>query len=111
MISDQRSHYRVSFFLGGDIYKTVDGERIGRAIIRDVSFSGMRIETLEPLEQGETVYLDFEVGGRFRFPKVPLMVARLYRHTGSYLIGLTFQRGEDKRRVRQALAFMIESSS
>jgi hypothetical protein len=53
MISDQRAHNRVSFFVGGDIYREAEGEKVGRVIIRDISFSGLRIETLEPWEPGE----------------------------------------------------------
>ena len=107
MITDQRSHYRVSFFMGGDLYKVGNSLKFGRAVIRDISTSGMRVETLEPLEQGEMVYVDFEIGGRFQFEKVPATVARLYPHTGSFLLGLSFQRGEDRRHVREALVYSL----
>ncbi len=110
MISEQRTHHRVSFFLGGDIFKDPNADKVGRVIIRDISFSGIRIETLESFEPGETVFLDFDVCGRFSFHRVPAMVARTNRHAGSYLTGLSFRRGEDRRRIRQALAFMIENS-
>ena len=111
MISDQRAHHRVSFFLGADVYKDPAGQKTGRAIIRDISFSGVRIETLEALEQGENVYLDFEIAGKFPFRRVPALVTRTYHHAGSYLAGLSFQRGEDRRHIRQALTYMIESST
>lgn len=111
MILDQRSHHRVSFFMGGDIYKSADGDRVGRAVIRDASVSGLRIETLLPYEEGATLYLDFMVAGRFQFQKIPALVMRVYRHTGSYLLGLVFQEGHDRRRMRQALTFVMENAA
>jgi hypothetical protein len=109
MISDQRNHNRVSFFVGGDIYPSVDGDKLGRVIIRDISYSGLCIETLEPLESGQTAYLDFEIAGRFVFRRVPVTVARSEKNSGSYVTGLNFHRGEDRRKVRHALTFTIES--
>lgn len=111
MISDSRTHNRVSFFMGGDLYRDPNGHKAGRAVIHDISFSGLRLETLEPLQAGENVFVDFTVCGRFRFNKVPVSVARTQRQGGSYLSGLRFQRGEDRRKIRQALAFAIESST
>ncbi|MBI4396731.1 MAG: PilZ domain-containing protein, partial [Elusimicrobia bacterium] len=87
------------------------GERVGRAVIRDISYSGMRIETLEALEQGETIFLDFDIAGRFVFQKVPMLITRVYRHSGSLLLGLTFQKGYDRRHIRHALTYVVESST
>lgn len=111
MISDQRSHNRVSFFVAGDIFRHPEGEKIGRVIIRDISFGGLSIETLESWEPGETAYLDFDIAGRFSFRKIPLTVARTARNGGSYVTGLNFHHGEDRRKIRHALAFTIESSN
>jgi hypothetical protein len=111
MISDQRAHSRVSFFVGGDIYRAAEGDKIGRVIIRDISFSGLRIETLEPWEPGETVFLDFAIAGRFEFRRVPVVVARSDGNQGSYVTGLNFRQGEDRRRVRHALTYTIENSN
>ncbi|MBL0059371.1 MAG: PilZ domain-containing protein [Elusimicrobia bacterium] len=111
MITDQRAHNRVSFFFGGDIYKDADGEKVGRVIIRDISFSGLRIETLEPWEPGQTVFLDFDIAGRFEFRRVPVVVARSDGNQGSFVTGLNFRQGEDRRRVRHALTYAIESSN
>jgi hypothetical protein len=108
MITDQRYNPRVSFFMGGDIYKNPRGEKIGRTIIRDLSLSGMRIETLDGLDLNQTVYVDFEVAGKFRFEKVPARVTRIFRHSGVFLAGLCFLDGHDKRRIRQALCFVLE---
>jgi len=111
VISDQRTHNRVSFFVGGDIYRESDGEKIGRVIIRDISYGGLCIETLEPWETGEKAFLDFEIAGRFDFRRIPVVVARSEKTVGSYLTGLNFHRGEDRRRVRHALTYTIESSN
>lgn len=111
MISDQRSHNRVSFFVGGDIYKEAEGEKIGRVIIRDISYGGLCIETLEPWESGQVAYLDFEIAGRFAFRRVPVVVARSTKNGGSYVTGLNFHRGDDRRKVRHALTYTIESSN
>ena len=111
MISDQRAHNRVSFFVGGDIYRQAEGQKVGRAIIRDISFSGLRIETLESWEPGEVVYLDFAIAGRFEFRRVPVVVARSERNMGSFVTGLNFRQGEDRRRVRHALTYAIENSN
>jgi hypothetical protein len=111
MILDQRTNNRVSFFVGGDLYRDAEGEKLGRVVIRDISYSGLCIETLEPLEAGQTAYLDFEIAGRFSFRRVPVMVARTHPGAGSYVTGLNFHRGEDRRKIRHALAYTIESSS
>ncbi len=111
MISDQRAHNRVSFFVGGDIYRQAEGQKVGRAIIRDISFSGLRIETLESWEPGEVVYLDFAIAGRFEFRRVPVVVARREGNMGSFVTGLNFRQGEDRRRVRHALTYAIENSN
>jgi hypothetical protein len=111
MISDQRAHNRVSFFVGGDIYREAEGEKVGRVIIRDISFSGLRIETLEPWKPGDTVFLDFAIAGRFEFRRVPVVVARSDNNQGSFVTGLNFRQGEDRRRVRHALTYTIESSN
>ena len=108
MITDQRRDHRVSFFLGGDVYDSPDGSRAGRAVVRDVSVSGLRIEVLAPVEEGRTLYLDFTVAGKFHFQKIPVQVKRLYRHSGSYLLGLAFREAHDRRRAREALAYVIE---
>jgi hypothetical protein len=110
MISDQRTSHRVSFFMGADVYRSPQGQKVGRAVVRDLSVSGMRLETLDALKQGETIFVDFNVAGKFDFQKTPATVTRVYRHSGSFLAGLTLQRGDDRRRMRQALAFVVESS-
>lgn len=97
--------------MGGDVYKTATGDRVGRAIIRDASAAGLRIETLLPFEEGETLFLDFTVAGRYQFQRIPALVMRVYRHTGSYLLGLAFQEGHDRRRMRQALTYVMESAA
>jgi hypothetical protein len=111
MILDQRTSHRVSFFMGGDVYKTADGDRVGRAVVRDASVSGLRIESLVPFQEGETLHLDFTIAGRYQFQRVPALVMRVYRHTGSYLLGLALKEGHDRRRMRQALTFVIESAA
>ncbi len=111
MISDQRAHNRVSFFVGGDIYRQPEGEKLGRVVIRDISYSGLCIETLEPWEPGDIAYLDFAIAGRFEFRRIPVIVARSHNQQGSFVTGLNFRQGEDRRRVRHALAFTIESSN
>ncbi|MGQ0644152.1 MAG: PilZ domain-containing protein [Elusimicrobiota bacterium] len=108
MLTDQRYHPRVSVFFGGSLYKSPQGEKIGRAIIRDMSQSGMRIESIDPLEKDQTVYVDFEVAGRFDFKKVPALVTRSFKRQSGYLVGLTFLDGHHKRRVRQALSFVLD---
>jgi hypothetical protein len=108
MITDQRYHPRVSFFMGGDIYKNQGGEKIGHTVIRDLSLSGMRVETLECLEVTQTVYVDFSVAGKFAFQRVPARVTRIYRNVGSYMAGLTFIDGHFKRKIHQALNFVLE---
>ena len=55
--------------------------------------------------------MDFEIAGRFAFRRVPVVVARSTKNGGSYVPGLNFHRGEDRRKVRHALTFTIESSS
>jgi len=110
MISDQRYSPRVSFFMGGDIYVNPNGEKLGRTIIRDLSLSGMRIETLDGLDVNQTIYIDFEVAGKFAFRKVAARVTRLYRHTNCYLAGVTFLDSHEKRRIRHALTFVLEDN-
>jgi|GEM_PF-2518808 len=111
MISDQRAHNRVSFFVGGDIYRNPEGEKVGRVIIRDISYSGLSIETLESWEPGELVWVDFVIAARFEFRRIPAIVARSHNVQGSYITGLNFRQGEDRRRVRHALSFAIENSN
>lgn len=110
MITDQRYNPRLSIFMGGDIYKNPHGDKLGRTIIRDISVSGMRIETLDGLAAHETVYVDFDVAGKFQFAKVPARVTRIFRHMDVFLAGLCFLDGHDKRRVHQALSYVLEDS-
>jgi hypothetical protein len=109
MISDKRLQHRVSFFLGGDFYDSPKGERVGRAIVRDVSASGIRLEALVEVEIGKTIYLDFAITEKFPFQRVPVTILRAYRHTGTFLLGGSFQAGSDRRRVRQALSFALQN--
>ncbi|HRY30042.1 MAG TPA: PilZ domain-containing protein [Elusimicrobiota bacterium] len=110
MISDQRHHHRVSFFVGAGVSSNLEGSDSVRAVIRDISVSGLRIETLAKFEEGRTVYLDFNVAGRFQFTKMPAVVKRVYRHGGGFLLGLMMQDGTDRRRVRQALTYVMENA-
>ena len=112
MISDQRTNNRMSFFVGGDMYRDALGEkRMGRVIIRDISVDGLCVECLDALEVGDGVFVDFEIAGRFFFRHVPVTVTRVQKNQGSYLTGLNLRQGEDRRRIKSALAFSIESSS
>ena len=107
MISENRGSARVSLFTGGDVYRRPDGDKIGRAIIKDVSATGLRVETLEALAAGEQVYVDFQVGSHV-FSRVPVRVERAHVHAGSFLSGLSFQREDVRHRIRQALAKLFE---
>jgi hypothetical protein len=108
MISDNRSHPRVGIFSGGELYRRPDGERIGRALIKDVSATGLRVETLETLVPGEQVFLDFQVAGGPVFNRVATRVERVQSHAGSFLAGLSFQREDVRHRIRQVLAKLFE---
>jgi hypothetical protein len=107
MMPDQRGNPRVSIFTGGDLYRTPDGERVGRALLIDVSVTGIKVETLEPLEVGEQVFIDFQMKDHI-FSRVPVRVERVQSHPGSYLSGLSFQREDVRHRVRQALMKLFE---
>lgn len=106
MISDHRKNARVSFFSGGDLYRTLDGERVGRILIKDVSATGLRVETLESLKPGEQVFVDFHIRGVL-FDRVPVRVERVQAHAGSFLSGLSFQREDIRTKVQEALRSMI----
>ncbi len=109
MISDQRYYPRVSCFSAGDVFADPTGERMARAVIHDLSSGGLNIETLANLEQGQTVYIDFEVAGKFVFEKSPALVVRVTRQQGSFQSGLTFRDGHDRRRLRTALNYLIDN--
>ena len=111
MISDHRNDARVSVFSGGDLYRRPDGDKIGRAIIKDVSATGLRVETLESLPEGEQIFIDFQVGSGPIFTRVPVRVERVQTHAGSFLAGLSFQREDVRDRIRQALAKLFESGT
>jgi hypothetical protein len=104
MISDNRRQARVSMFTGGDVYRRPDGERLCRAIIKDVSAGGMQVETLEALQAGEQVFIDFQVPGGAVFSRVAVRVERAQAFAGSFLAGLSFQREDVRTKVREALA-------
>lgn len=106
MISDHRKNARVSFFSGGDIYRQPDGERVGRILIKDVSATGLRVETLETLKQGEQVFIDFQIRETI-FKRVPVRVERIQTHAGSFLSGLSFQREDVRSKVQEALRSII----
>lgn len=110
MIPEHRDNARVSVFSGGDLFRRPDGDRIGHAVLRDVSVSGVRVETLEPLTAGEQVYIDFQVGRTHVFSRVPVRVERVQSQGASYLAGLSFQREDVRHRVRQALARLFEGN-
>ena len=88
MISDNREHSRVSVFFGGDVYRRPDGERVGRAILKDVSVTGLRVETLESLSPGEQVFVDFQMGPSHIFRRVPVRVERVTAMSGLLAVQL-----------------------
>lgn len=108
MITDHRGDVRVSIFSGGDLYRRSDGDRIGRALIKDVSATGLRVETLEALSLGEKVFIDFQIGKEAVFMRVPVKVERVRSYAGSFLAGISFQQEEDRLQVRRALAKLFE---
>lgn len=110
MILDQRYCPRVSLFLDGELFKDPDGVRISRVVIRDLSSSGMRIEALDGLDLDETVYVDFSVAGRFDFKRIPARVTRIYPSASCNLVGLTFLNGHNKRKIHQALNFVLQDN-
>ena len=109
MISDHRTEARVSVFIGGDLYREPGGERFARVLLKDVSATGLKVETLEPLTSGERVFIDFQVGQNV-FVQVPVRVERVQPHAGSYLSGLSFQDEDIRQDVRQSLAKLFESA-
>ncbi len=111
MISDNRGNARVSIFSGGDLYRAPDGEKIGRAILKDVSATGLRVETLEPLTPGEQVFIDFQMAGGPVFSRVAARVERVQAHAGSFHAGLSFQREDVRHRVREALSKLFETGA
>jgi hypothetical protein len=110
MITDHRGEARVSVFSGGDLYRKSDGDRIGRALVKDVSGTGLRVETLESLSVGDEVFVDFQVGKGGLFLRVPVKVERVRTHAGSFLAGLSFRTEEDRAAVRRALAKLFDPS-
>ena len=104
MITDHRGDVRVSVFSGGDLYRKADGERIGRALVKDVSGTGLKVETLESLSVGETAFIDFQIGKTAVFMRVPVRVERIRSHAGSFLAGMSFLQEEDRAQVRKALS-------
>lgn len=111
MISDQRTNNRVSFFIKGDLYRDPQGlHRVGRVIIRDVSYSGLCVESLEILNPGDDFFLDFEIAGRFFFRRAPVTVTRAQKNQSVCLTGLSLRLGEDRRRIKTALTYAIENS-
>jgi hypothetical protein len=107
VIRDQRRDHRVAFFLGADLYLRPDGEKAGRAVVRDLSVSGMRLEALAPVSEGKVLYVDFELAGRYKFQKVPAEVRRVYQHRNGFILGLVFQEPHDRRRLREALSSVL----
>lgn len=111
MLTDQRTHYRVLCYVPCDVFESPEGEKKSRVIVKDVSFSGLCVESLEAFEPGETIYVDFSLAGRYVFNRVPVMVSRSNQHGGRHYCGLNFRRGEDRRKVRQALVYLMESAN
>ena len=103
MISDHRSDARVSVFIGGDLYRERGSDRFARVLVKDVSATGLKVETLEPLTSGLKVFIDFQVGENV-FVQVPVRVERVQSHAGSYQSGLSFQDEDVRQDVRKALA-------
>jgi hypothetical protein len=111
MTSDARYHPRVSLLMAGDLYETPGGDRISRARIKDISTAGLSIETSAELLNGQTLYVDFEIAGRYQFSKIAATVLRVdKKEKDCYAAGLTFSNGHDKRRLKQALNFAIDNA-
>jgi hypothetical protein len=108
MITELRGDARVSVFSGGDLYRKADGDRIGHALVKDVSATGLKVETLDCLNVGERIFVDFRIGKRAMFMRMPVRVERIQSHAGSYHSGLRFQNEEDRMQVRQALAALFD---
>jgi hypothetical protein len=111
MISDLRAHYRLSVRVPGNLYADLQAERSARVIVRELSCSGLGIETLENLEPGQDAVVQFEVGGRYVFARAPVVVLRHFRRPGGAVTALGFRQGEDRRRARQALMYLIENTN
>lgn len=103
--TNRRAHTRFPFFT--EVSYSDEQSRIYQEFVRDISSTGMFIETTQPLQQGQTLYVRMSIPGLDQEVRVPAEVVRShpegmgvqFKHPLRFLkrlfkptLGLTFHR-------------------
>ena len=108
MSEEQRRHHRIMTVIPVGIHFVQRSPAEGWGRIRNISVSGVEVETHFPLKDSEKVYLSFAVEGWvLMFENVASRVIRARNFAGIYSAGVAFEDELDREHLREALVYLV----